>query len=67
MKIRMHFPTTKEGKEALQEKLAETHAQMIKDYIEKLDLSLDQKIRLFNEIKEDIRIKAENEKKTNDD
>lgn len=64
MKIRMHFPTTEEGKQALQDRLAETHAQMIKDYIEKLNCSSEQKVRLFNEIKEDIRIKAEKEKKS---
>ncbi|WP_432665270.1 hypothetical protein R9X47_03260 [Wukongibacter baidiensis] len=59
MKIKMHFPKTKEGKQALQERVAEAHARMIKNYIEKLQCSPEEKIRLFNQIKEDIRIEAE--------
>ena len=63
MKIRMHFPTTEEGKEALQERIAEVHVQMIKHYINRLECSPEEKVRLFDEIKEDIKVKAEGEMK----
>ena len=63
MKIRMHFPTTEEGKEALQERIAEVHVKMIKHYINKLECSPEEKVRLFDEIKEDIKVKAEGEMK----
>ncbi|SHJ49474.1 hypothetical protein [Paramaledivibacter caminithermalis] len=62
MKIRIHFPTTEAGNRVLKEKIAETHAKMIKDYIEKLRCSPEDKVKLFNEIKEDIRIEAMKEK-----
>lgn len=63
MKVDIIYPTTEEGMKALQDKIAETHIQMIKDYIKKLECPPHQKIELFEQIKEDFRIKAEKEKK----
>ncbi len=57
-KIRVHYPTTEEGKRMLEERIADLHVRMIVRYIENLPWEADEKITLFNMIKEDAMNRA---------
>lgn len=59
MKIVVHYPETEEGRLKLQERISELHAQLIIDNIEKLPWDKNNKTLLLNEIKKEIKRKAE--------
>lgn len=61
MGVSIIYPTTEEGMQALQDRMAETYIQMIKDYIQKMECPPHQKVELFEAIKENFRIRAEKE------
>ncbi|MGF7056830.1 hypothetical protein [Brassicibacter mesophilus] len=61
MEIVVHYPETEEGKRMLQERVTELHAQLIINCIDKLSWDKDKKMRLFNEVKKEIKRRANNE------
>ncbi|NMA83254.1 MAG: hypothetical protein GX962_05260 [Epulopiscium sp.] len=63
MEVILHLPTTKEGMEALQDRLAETHAQIIIDKINALDWPYESKIKLFENVKAELKRQAEEEER----
>ena len=64
MEVIIHLPRSKEGQEELAKRVATVHAQLIYNYISRLECSTEQKVALLDEIQENIRdeIKKEKEK-----
>lgn len=48
MKIRVHYPKTKEGKAELQRRINEVHTEIVIDRINNLDCSYEQKIKIVD-------------------
>lgn len=61
MNLIVRYPETEEGKLMLQQRIAQAHVAMIKDYIKKLPWEPDQKVALFEEVKKQIKQRAERE------
>jgi hypothetical protein len=59
MKIRVYMPETEKGIQQLKMKVAEIHAVAIIDGIQKLTCEADNKLLLFNTIKEEMRKRTE--------
>ncbi|MEG0153429.1 MAG: hypothetical protein RR744_09725 [Cellulosilyticaceae bacterium] len=47
MNIRVHYPSTEEGLQKLNEKIATAHAEAVVDYIDNLDCSYEKKMQLL--------------------
>ena len=64
MEVIIHLPRSKEGQEELAKCVATVHAQLIYNYISRLECSTEQKVALLDAIQENIhdRIKKEKEK-----
>lgn len=62
MKIRVHFPKTQEGQKRLRERIAEQHVLLIKEYIQKLSIPAEEKYRIWEEVKTEIRKRVEEER-----
>lgn len=58
MNIRVHFPKTQKGKELLRERIAEAHVLMIKEYIEKQQINKEEKIKIWERVKSEIKRRA---------
>lgn len=52
--IIVHYPRTEEDKRELARRAAEVHADTVKEYIQKLNCSSDQKLKLLNAIIETV-------------
>ena len=46
----VHYPNTEKGKRELAERVASVHADMVNQYIKKLNCPSDQKIRLLDTV-----------------
>ncbi|QZY56995.1 hypothetical protein [Crassaminicella profunda] len=55
MKIRLHFPHTLEKQKLLSERIAQEHVNMIKEYINKLSIDEEDKYRLWEDVKLQIK------------
>lgn len=64
MEVIIHLPRSKEGQEELAKRVATVHAQLIYNYISRLECSTEQKVALLDAIQENIHdeIKKEKEK-----
>ncbi|MCT4621523.1 MAG: hypothetical protein N4A62_19315 [Marinisporobacter sp.] len=60
MKIRLHFPKTLEKQKRFNEKIEQEHINLMKGYIEKLSISQEEKYKLWEIIKLEIKKNAEN-------
>ncbi|TCO79102.1 hypothetical protein [Marinisporobacter balticus] len=58
MNIRVHFPKTQEGQELLRERIAEVHVNMIKEHIEKQQIDQEEKIKIWEGVKSEIKRRA---------
>ena len=63
MNIIVHKPQTAECINNLQHRLALAHVEMLKDYIFKLPWEANEKVALFEAVKDKIRAETESEKK----
>jgi len=59
IRVVVHYPQTEEGKQKLAELVAKAHADMINQYIRKLDCPSKQKVKLLDAI-----IKSAHEEKS---
>ncbi|WP_041701617.1 hypothetical protein [Gottschalkia acidurici] len=59
MNIRVHFPTTEEGMEELQERIDEAHAHLIMNRINNLNWSYEDKIALVKQIRGELKRRGE--------
>jgi uncharacterized FlgJ-related protein len=60
MKIRLHFPKTLEKQKQLEEKIAQEYMNLIKGYIEKLSISPEEKYKLCEIVKLEMKKSIEN-------
>lgn len=58
----VHFPNSKQGQEELAKRVAIVHAQLIYNYISRLECSTEQKVALLNAIQENIHDEIKKEK-----
>lgn len=63
MEVIVHFPETKEGMKMLEDRIAEAHAQIIIDKINELPWDYESKVKLFENVKAEIKRQAEEEEK----
>ena len=54
MEVIIHLPRSKEGQEELAKRVATVHAQLIYNYISRLECSTEQKVALLDAIQENI-------------
>ena len=57
-----HYPTTEEGKRELADNVAKIHADMVIQYIKKLNCPFEQKIKLLDAVIETATMEMEEEK-----
>ena len=62
MEVIIHLPRSKEGQEELAKCVATVHAQLIYNYISRLECSTEQKVALLDAIQENIHDKIKKEK-----
>lgn len=62
MDVIIHLPRSKEGQEELAKHVATAHAQLIYNYISRLECSTEQKVALHDAIQENIHDKIKKEK-----
>ena len=62
MEVIIHLPRSKEGQEELAKRVATVHAQLIYNYISRLECSTEQKVALLDAIQKNIRAKIKKEK-----
>lgn len=62
MEVIIHLPRSKEGQEELAKRVATVHAQLIYNYISRLECSTEQKVALLDAIQENIHDKIKKEK-----
>ena len=58
----IHLPRSKEGQEELAKRVATVHAQLIYNYISRLECSTEQKVALLDAIQENIHDEIKKEK-----
>ena len=54
MEVIIHLPRSKEGQEELAKRVATVHAQLIYNYISRLECSTEQKVALLDAIQKNI-------------
>ncbi len=59
----VHYPKTEEGKRELADRVASVHADMVNQYIKKLNCPSEQKVQLLDAIIETVSHKKEPKKK----
>ena len=62
MEVIIHLPRSKEGQEELAKCVATVHAQLIYNYISRLECSTEQKVALLDAIQENIHDQIKKEK-----
>ena len=62
MEVIIHLPRSKEGQEELAKRVATVHAQLIYNYISRLECSTEQKVALLDAIQENIHDEIKKEK-----
>lgn len=62
MEVIIHLPRSKEGQEELAKRVATVHAQLIYNYISRLECSTEQKVALLDAMQENIHDKIKKEK-----
>ena len=62
MDVIIHLPRSKEGQEELAKRVATVHAQLIYNYISRLECSTEQKVALLDAIQENIHDEIKKEK-----
>lgn len=62
MEVIIHLPCSTEGQEDLSKRVATVHAQLIYNYISRLECSTEQKVALLNAIQENIHDEIKKEK-----
>ena len=62
MEVIIHLPRSKEGQEELAKCVATVHAQLIYNYISRLECSTEQKVALLDAIQENIHDEIKKEK-----
>ena len=62
MGVIIHLPRSKEGQEELAKRVATVHAQLIYNYISRLECSTEQKVALLDAIQENIHDEIKKEK-----
>jgi hypothetical protein len=62
MEVIIHLPRSKECQEELAKRVATVHAQLIYNYISRLECSTEQKVALLDAIQENIHDKIMKEK-----
>lgn len=62
MEVIIHLPRSKEGQEELAKRVATVHAQLIYNYISRLECSSEQKVALLDAIQENIHDEIKKEK-----
>ena len=61
MEVIIHLPHSKEGQDELAKRVATVHAQLIYNYISRLECSTEQKVALLDAIQENIHDEIEKE------
>ena len=54
MEVIIHLPRSKEGQDELAKRVATVHAQLIYNYISRLECSTEQKVTLLDAIQDEI-------------
>ena len=62
MEVIIHLPRSKEGQEELAKRVATVHAQLIYNYISRLECSTEQKVARLDAIQENIHDEIKKEK-----
>lgn len=62
MEVIIHLPRSKESQEELAKRVATVHAQLIYNYISRLECSTEQKVALLDAIQENIHDEIKKEK-----
>jgi len=62
IEVIVHFPNSKQGQEELAKRVATVHAQLIYNYISRLECSTEQKVALLDAIQENIHDEIKKEK-----
>mgnify|MGYP000280267448 FL=1 len=62
MEVIIHLPRSKEGQEELGKCVATVHAQLIHNYISRLECSIEQKVALLDAIQKNIHDEIKKEK-----
>ena len=62
MEVIIHLPRSKGGQEELAKRVATVHAQLIYNYISRLECSTEQKVALLDAIQENIHDEIKKEK-----
>lgn len=62
MEVIIHLSRSKEGQEELAKRVATVHAQLIYNYISRLECSTEQKVALLDAIQENIHDEIKKEK-----
>ena len=62
MEVIIHLPRSKEGQEELAKRVATVHAQLIYNYISRLECSAEQKVALLDAIQKNIHDEIKKEK-----
>ena len=62
MEVIIHLPRSKEGQEKLGKCVATVHAQLIHNYISRLECSTEQKVALLDAIQKNIHDEIKKEK-----
>ena len=62
MEVIIHLPRSKEGQEELAKRVATVHAQLIYNYISRLEWSTEQKVALLDAIQKNIHDEIKKEK-----
>ena len=55
MEIIMHYPSTAEGKQELEQQVTKIHTEAVVNYITKLACPLEQKMKLVQSIEDELR------------